>query len=1052
MRRLACSIAAMLLLLLYSSLSYAQERTVTGTVLADDSNNPLVGVTVTNLATNKKVITNSAGSYSIQATKGNILRFNYVGYAAKDVVVGDERTISVRLVEADKEVGNVVVTAYGRQQSKRELPYQAPVVAGDEVSQTRRENFLNALAGRVPGLSVTSTSGLPGASAQIILRGGSSIAGNNQPLFVVDGVPLDNSALSQESLVASSNPGGVGFANRNSDYTNRIADINPADIESITILKGPEATALYGSDGASGAIIITTKKGAPGRVRVSYDNSFRWDKVYRFPEIQTVYSRGTNGIYDPNAYSTTYGFRMFGPKYPAGTPIYNNLENFFQTGRTQQHNISLEAGSADATFRFSAGVVDQQGVVPNTDYDRVTLRLTGSAKLGKKLNVSSSWGYFTSDNDKSPKGAGTYYPNLINWPVDVDASDFQNADGTRKVIRTNLPVSGGVQDLTSELDNPFWDVNKNKSKDKSDRVTGNINLGYDPARWLNLTTIVGIDAFSASGLYMTHPLSRWGFATKGFLSTYEQIYRGLNGTFRATFRKTFANKFSNTLVAGFYFEDNKREITSQRGERFYEQDFISINNTDPTSRDAKLTNENTRKVRFYGNYTFGFNNILYISLSGTNEGTSTLTSRFTEKYPFYSYGSASASFIFSDLNPIKNLNLDWLSYGKLRASFASVGKGPVVPYAIDYSFGSQITTGGGYALGVTGNNFNLKPEMSKNLELGTELKFFKNRFGIDFAWFNNRVKDLIISNRLSYGTGFVLKYINGGELSAKGIELQLTGNPVRNKNFNWDITLNFDKNKVVVEKMPADLPLYYDSDTWLFGNLRSQVSVGASLGNLSGTTFRKNDAGQLLISPTSGLPITDASFQNVGDRNPDFRIGLINSFTILKDWNLSFNLDIRKGGDIFNANELMMRLMGTSVNTLDRETPRVIEGVLLDGLENTATPTKNTIAITPYLRNDYYNGIFAEGDFVEEVDWIRLRDITLAYRLPESLIKRQRVFKQLSLFVTGTDLFMITNYSGVDPNVNGLNAGSTRGFGGQGIDFGAIPTPRGVNIGLKAQF
>ncbi|MCE3281503.1 MAG: hypothetical protein K0Q66_240 [Chitinophagaceae bacterium] len=1051
MRRLACSIAAVVLLLCLSYPSLAQERTITGTVLTDDNSVPLVGATVTNANTNKKTVTNSAGSYQIQADKGHVLRFTFVGYAAKEITVGDDRMISVRLVESEKELGNVVVTAYGRAQNKRELAYQAPTVSGDDVAQTRRENFLNSLAGRVPGLQVTSTSGLPGASAQIILRGGSSIAGNNQPLFVVDGVPLDNSALSQEALVASSNPGGVGFANRNSDYTNRIADINPNDIESITILKGPEATALYGSDGASGAIVITTKKGAPGRVRVGYDNSFRWDQVYRYPEIQTTYSRGNNGIYDPNAYNATYGFRMFGPKYAPGTQTYDNLRNFFETGRTQQHNISLEAGSADATFRLSAGMIDQQGIVPNTDYDRVTLRLTGSARLGKKFNVSSSWGYFTTDNNKSPKGAGTYYPNLINWPADIDASQYQNADGTRKVVRTNL-VTGGVQDLAAELDNPFWDVNKNKSYDKSDRVTGNINVGFDMYKWLNLTSIIGIDAFSVTGLYMTHPQSRWGFATRGFMSTYEQMFRGLNGTFRATFKKTIAKKFSNVFVAGFYFEDNKREINSQRGERFFEPEFVSINNTDPTSRDAKFTRENTRKARFYGNYTFGFNNLLYISLSGTHEGTSTLTSRFTEKQPFYQYGSVSSSFIFSDLNPIKNLKLDWLSFGKLRASYASVGRGPVVPYVIDYTFGSQISTGGGYALGVNGNNFNLRPEMSKNLEIGTELKFFRSRLGVDFAWFNNRVKDLIVLNRLSYGTGFVLKYINGGEISAKGIELQITGNPVRTTNLNWDVTVNFDKNKVMVEKMPADLPLYYDSDTWLFGNLRSQVSVGLSLANLAGTTFRRNAAGQLLISPTSGLPLTDATFQPVGDRNPDFRMGVINSFTFFKDWNLSFNLDIRKGGDIFNANELMMRIMGTSVATLDRETPRVIEGVLLDGLENTATPTRNTISITPYQRNDYYNGIFAEGDFIEEVDWLRLRDITLGYRLSDKLVKRQRVFKGLSLYVTGTDLFMITNYSGVDPNVNGLNAGSTRGFGGQGIDFGAVSTPRGINVGLKAQF
>lgn len=243
----------------------------------------------------------------------------------------------------------------------------------------------------------------------------------------------------------------------------------------------------------------------------------------------------------------------------------------------------------------------------------------------------------------------------------------------------------------------------------------------------------------------------------------------------------------------------------------------------------------------------------------------------------------------------------------------------------------------------------------------------------------------------------------------------------------------------------------------MYGNARSQVSVGSSLANLSGSTYRKNSKGDILISPTSGLPLIQANFDPIGDRNPDFKIGLINSFRFKESWTLSFNLDIRKGGDVFNANEMMMRTQGTSVNTLDRETPRVIKGVLADGLENTDHPTANTIAVTPYLRNDFYSSsasvsTLPESDFIENVNWVRMRDLTIGYRLPESLLKRQKLFKQASVFITGTDLFMITNYSGVDPNVNGINAGNARGFGGQGIDFGSVATPRGINVGLKVQF
>ena len=354
-------------------------------------------------------------------------------------------------------------------------------------------------------------------------------------------------------------------------------------------------------------------------------------------------------------------------------------------------------------------------------------------------------------------------------------------------------------------------------------------------------------------------------------------------------------------------------------------------------------------------------------------------------------------------------------------------------------------------MNVFSSNPDLRPETTRNFEVGGEFQFLKKRLSFDIAYYILNTKDQIVSNRLSYGTGGVLKFINGGVVENKGIEIQLKALAVQKKNFNWDVTVNFDKNRSTVKKMPADLPLYYDSDTWVFGAVRSEVSVGTSVGNLVGFAFRRNDAGQLLISPTTGLPLNTPTYVNIGDRTPDFKMGIINSFTFFENLNLSFNIDIRKGGIVFNGNEAMMILTGTSTKTLDRLQPRVIDGVLLDGLENSATPTKNNITIVPYYRNDYYDGAFAEGDFAEEVNWLRMRDITLSYRLPQKWVKRQKVFRNASVFVTGTDLFMITNYSGMDPNVNALNS-STGGFGGSGIDYGAIPNPRGINFGIKAQF
>lgn len=1027
-------------LFLASGETFAQ--TVSGTVLADDDGTPMVGVTVSNENTKQKVTTNASGYFAINAEKGEVLLFSFVGYTSKTLTVaGDGRMVSVRLVQGASDMDNVIVTGYGQARDKRSLAYQAPVVSGEDLADTRRDNFLNALAGRVPGLQVTSTSGLPGSSAQIMLRSGTSIGGNNSPLFIVDGMPVSDGGLNQEDLAQSSS---TAFANRNSDYSNRIADINPNDIESVVILKGPEATAQYGSDGASGAIVITTKKGAAGRTSITYNNSFSVSNVYRYPQLQEVYTRGSDGVYDPNSYNATYGYRFFGPRYPEGTVFYDNMRNFFQTGFSQKHNVSMTAGTSLLNYRLSAGYSNTGGVVPNTSLKNFNFNISASAQLRKNILLQTDFYYTNSNNDKAPKGAGSYYLNLMTYPRNIDGSQYMNPDGTRKTIRNVAP--------SAELNNPFWDVYKNRSNDQTNNTRGTVNLRVGLAKGLSATGIVGLNTYSTNGYLVYHPYSREYYSVGGFISTYNRVFLGITGTGRLNYRFTIKDKISNDLYAGAYFEDNQTKTNSQRGEGFYEPDFISINNTDPTKRLATLQQTETRKMRQYAGYTFGYNNILYLTFTGTREGVSTFMSKFRNKQPFFTYGSASGSFILSDLAPIKASTRGWLSFAKLRASYATTGKGPYSPYIIDNSFNSTVSTGGGYSLGVTGNNYDLHPELSKNLELGIEAKFFKNRLGFDIAWFNNDVKDNIYATRVSYVSGFILRYVNGGTLNAKGWDIQLTGQPVKSKNFDWDIIVNFDKARSIVKKLPGDLPFYYDSDTWVMGNVRSQVGAGQSLATLSGTNYERNDKGQLLISPTTGLPTsTIADFSVIGDRQPDFKMGIINNFGY-KNVGLSFNLDLRKGGDVFNANELMMTIMGISKRTLDREQPRVIQGILKDGLENTDNPTVNTIAINPYFRSSYYNGIFAEADYIENVNWLRMRDITLSYKFGSQVLSRQKIIRSAVVFATATDVFLITNYSGIDPNVNALNSSNARGYGGAGIDWGAIPNPRTYNFGLKLGF
>ncbi|MBO9564924.1 MAG: SusC/RagA family TonB-linked outer membrane protein [Niastella sp.] len=1021
------------LLLLQSTWLLAQEKNISGTVLADDDDSPLEGVTVANQRTKKQTTTGANGTFILLAQKGDVIVFTYVGYNKMQETVGDASTISVKLKAAKGTMQDVVVTAYGVKRERKQLPYSVTEVAGEEIAQTRRDNFLNALAGRVPGATITSTSGLPGASSTIVLRGATSIGGNNQPLFVVDGVPYDNQTLNQENLIGASNPSGIGFANRNGDYGNRAMDINPEDIETVTILKGPEATALYGSQGAAGVVLITTKRGKAGTGSITYDNNFGFAKLYRFPEVQTIYGRGTNGVKDNNVGT------FFGERYPEGTRFYDNFDAFFRTGLQQQHSLSFEGGNQSTTFRLSGSYLKNQGVVPSSSFQRTTVRLSSNTKISNKLNVQASGTYTGSLTDKVSKGAGSYFITLMYWPKDSDVQDYLLPNGSRKTLR------GGS--YTSESDNPFWDVNKNNGEDKVNRLQGSVNLSYEPVKWLTINGIAGYDGYSTEGIFASHPQSVYGSYTNGFVSLYDQITTNLNYQGRATFRKKWGD-FNNTLVTGVNIDDYRTKIDAFKGEQFYEQDFLNINNTKPETRDARTGLFRSRNVRFYASYNLNYK-FANLSLGGTREGDSKLTSKFyPDKDPWFNYGSVGVSLIPTDIPAVADA-LPWLSFAKLRYNYATTGKSVYTAYAIDYAFVSQISTGGGYALGVTGGNQNLRPELTKQQDMGVEMKFLKNRLGIDFTYYTLRSSDQILSARSSYLTGYILKFINGGLVENRGLEIQLTGTPIQTKDFNWDITLNFDRNVGEIREMPKDLPFYYDSDTWLYGNVRSQAYKGAFTGNLAGYTFQKNDKGELLIDPATGYPINQNTFENIADRQPDFKLGIINNFSY-KGFNLNFNIDIRKGGDVFNANEMYLYVNGLSKRTLDREQPRVIKGILKDGLENTANPTPNNIAVIPYYTQGFYNASTSEADFIEDVNWLRMRDITLSYRLPNAMLKRMRIFKSFQVTVSAQDLFMITNYTGADPNVNSLNA-TSRGFGGAGIDYGALSNPRRFNFGVRFQ-
>lgn len=999
---------------------HSQTRTLTG-IVVDESQERLPGVNIIVKGTTQGTTTGFDGEFQITAREGATLVFSYLGFKTREVA--GSSNMKVVLTEDSETLGEVtVVGSLGIVRNKKALPYATQALKGDEVAETQRTNFVNALQGRVAGLTVTSTSGQPGASSAVNLRGVTSMSGSNSPLYIVDGLPVSNQTLNQ-GLLISDQP------NRNMDYSNRGADINPEDIESITILKGPEAAALYGIEAGNGAIIITTKKGKKGLGTVNFSSNFRVENVYRFPENQREYQRGDSGL------NHTLGMQAFGTKFDPGTTLYDNVDSFFKTGYSETYNLSFEGGSETLTYRLGIADTDQSGTVPNTGYDRLNVTLNGTAQIKPYLRSEASFIYAKTSNQKGSKGAGSYLTNLLAWPINDDVTNYLNPDGTRRRITDNS--------ATTEFDNPFWDVYNNLAEDENDRMVTNIGLIWDATPWLSFTGRVGYDVTAGNGYRSIHPQSNAGISQGGYIETYYNQANVTTTNLFATLKKSFG-KFNTRLILGNAISENEQTILSTQGSKFLEQNFLSINNTDPTTQRSQERIIRKKVVGFYGEAVFDYDNILFLTLTGRKDWSSTLPEGDNDFF----YPSVGTSFVFSEIGGLKDSKV--LTLGKLRASYAEVGN-DAKPYDIVPSYQPQPTTGGGFAYGVTGANAELKPEYRKSYELGTELQFYNNRLGLDVAVYRTKTEDQIIRNlRLSYGTGFVVSSYNYGDSQTEGLEITLNATPIRSDNFSWDFNVNYTKTESELLNLPPTLSEYYISDTWLYGNVRAGSKVGGSLTTFTGATYARNANGQVLVDPNSGYPIYDNTFQIIGDRNPDYMLGFQNAFNFY-NFTFSFLLDFRKGGDVYNGNERYLWVNGYSARSLDREQPVVIDGVLRDGLENTDNPTKNNIQVTPFYQNGYYSAI-PESDFIEkDIDWMRVRDITLSYRMPAKTMQQIGFLNALSLSLTVTDAYMKTNYTGADPAVNGLNA-SVGGAGGTGFDYGVLSTPRGINFAVRLGF
>jgi len=1037
---------------------FAQERTITGSVISNVDNNPMTGVSVTVKGKNLTTQTNANGTFSITAAKGQILQFSYVGFTSYETTIGNSDRLEVTLTSLQTQLGEVVVTALGIKKERKALGYSVTDLSAQELMKNKNTNLVNSLAGKVPGVNVTQFSGAPGAGASITIRGGNSTSDSrqNQPLFVVDGVIYDN------STTVTGNTGTDGLSRSNTTYSNRVMDINPEDIESLSVLKGSAAAALYGSRAADGVVIITTKKGAEGKVSVNFNSKISTSWANKMPEAQTIFGPGSyasNGVLN-----TTNAYNSWGAKIPADSTLYDNIGDFFQQGAIYDNNINVSGGSKNGSFYLSGSNFKQTGIVPSTAYDKTTFRFNAEQKYGP-LTLNANVAYSVAKTDRTLTTAGLYgsgvgsMQGVYGWPQTFNMKNYINPDGTQ-----HRPYAGTLA-LENDIDNPYWIINQDKLTSQTNRFTGGINGNFKIANWWDITGRVGYDQYATNDYTYIAPGSALSLTyQKGRLSKDLYNYTYITTTVMSNFHKTFGD-FDAHLMLGTTSENTKNVGQNHWGYNFVTAGTISFNNIATGNKFFTDATINKRLVGAYGEVGVSYKDLIYLTATGRNDWSSTLPIENRS----YFYPSVSGSFVFTKLLPKNNI----LSFGKVRASWARVGKDANAYATLTY-VNSPITIGSYTGIGnqYTSGNPLLVPEIQDSWEIGGEFRLLNGRIGLDYTYYHSQTQNQIAQPRLSNASGYILTSINSGSVINEGMEMAVTGKAISKKDFGWDVVVNFSHNKGRLGAFLPGVAYFYPTDAQ-FGTVKAaSVPNGGYFLGMTGTIFlHELDSkgveipnGRYQVDPTTGLYKLNTNNPVVGNREPDFIGGLENSFRY-KQFSLSFLLDIRKGGDVYNGTEYAMMVNGLSKQTLlnDRKSVTVtgVNSVTGADFNQTYTSGQNyTIGSTTqsgdYLIQQYWAaggtvGSYANNsmNFITSVNWLKLRALALTYDFI-GLLKNQTVIKGISATVTGSNLFTWTNYKGMDPEVSA--AGGTGGSGSTGIDYLGVPAVSSFTFGINLKF
>lgn len=1029
---------------------FAQGVPISGTVVSVDGA-PLPGVTVSVTGSMSGTTTDPQGKFTITVNQNATLQFSYVGYVSQSLKASNGMQVKLA-VSSTGDLQDVVVTAMGIKKERKALGYSVSEIGAAELMKNKSTNLVNSLVGKVPGVNITQFGGSAGAGASITIRGGNSTSDGrqNQPLFVIDGVIYDNSTS------ITGNTGTDGMSRSNTTFSNRIMDVNPEDIENMSVLKGAAAAALYGSRAADGVIIITTKKGVEGTAKVNAVSKISTSYANKVPEPQTTFGNGsyaTNGVLNTNTYNS------WGPKLTAADTLYDNIGDFFQHGIIYDNNINISGGSKNGSFFLSGSNFRQSGIVPKTDFTKSTFRFNGEQKYGG-LTLSANIAYSIANTDRTLTTAGLYNGGgngtmgaIYSWPQTFNMKQYENLNGTQ------YRKFAGVLPLESDIDNPYWITNKDDLTSQTKRMTGGINANYKIASWWDVTARLGYDQYNTNDYTYIAP----GSATiqlyqNGRLSKNLNAYTFTTTTVMTNFHKTFGD-FETHLMLGTTSENTEGANQNHWGFNFITAGTISLSNFPQTNQFFRDYISKKRLVGAYGEAGVSYKSIAYVTVTNRNDWTSTLGTGNGS----YSYPSVSGSLVFSEF--MKGSRV--LSFGKIRGSWARVGK-DANQYATLTYVNPPYTIGNFTAIGnqFTSGNPYLKPEIQTSWEIGGELRFLNGRIGLDYTYYNTTTANQIAQPRLSNASGYILTSINSGSVINKGMEVGITGKPVVGKDFSWDLMLNFSYNKGRLGAFLPGVAFFYPTDAQ-FGTIRAaSIPNGGFFLGMTGTRFfRQVDSkgveiadGKYQVDPTTGLYRINNTNAIVGNREPKFIGGFNNTFRY-KRLMLSFLIDVRKGGDIYNGTEYAMVLNGLSKLTTqnDRQSVTVsgVNSVTGADFSQTYTAGQNytigttTVAGSNLIQQYWSNYASNSYNFIQSVNWLKLRSASLTYDF-SGMIKNKKVIKELSATAVGTNFLTWTNYKGMDPEVSA--AGGTGGSGSTGIDYLGVPAVASFTFGINVTF